>query len=97
MLLLRYFSVLLNALYSLPVKRASGEQLTHEEVVDQLDHDTVSYSASLGFGSSFMEMARISIKVETAYYQSAVAWIWDLLHGSVFDIERYVKVHPFDI
>jgi hypothetical protein len=70
------------------VRRASGEQLTHEEVVDQLDRDTVSYDTSLGFGSSFTEVARISIKVETAHYSTAIAWIWDLLHGSVFDVER---------
>src|SRR6185437_12395867 len=84
-----YLAVFQNALYSLPVRRETGEHLTHEEVVNQLDRDTVSYDTSLGFGSSFTEVARISIKVETANYQTAVSWIWDLLHGSVFDVERY--------
>jgi hypothetical protein len=69
----RYLSVLQNALYSLPVRRSSGEQLTHEEVVDQLDRDTVSYDTALGFGASFTELARISIKVETGNYETAVA------------------------
>jgi Zn-dependent M16 (insulinase) family peptidase len=85
-----YLSVFQNALFSLPIQRASGATLTHEEVVDQLDRDTVSYDTSLGFGSSFTEMARVSIKVETAQYSKAIAWIWDLLHGSIFDPERWV-------
>lgn len=83
-----YLSVFQNALFSSPVRRANGEELMHDEVVDQLDRDTVSYDTSLGFGSSFTETARISIKVETEHYGTAVSWISDLLNGIVFDVER---------
>jgi Zn-dependent M16 (insulinase) family peptidase len=70
------------------VKRASGEDLTHEEVVNQLDDETVSYEVNLGFAGMFSELARVSIKVEEHRYATAVAWLHDLLFGSRFDRER---------
>lgn len=76
------------ALFSLPVRRTSGELLDHEEVVNQLDDETVSYEATLGFSGLFNEILRFSIKVETSRYESAVAWLRDIVYGSQFDKER---------
>jgi Zn-dependent M16 (insulinase) family peptidase len=66
----------------------SGEELSHEEVVNQLDDETVSYEINLGFGGQFSELARVSLKVEAARYGAAVAWLRDLLCGARFDRER---------
>lgn len=82
-------STYLSAFFSLPVKRSTGEKLNHEEVVHRLDSDTVSYEVALGVNSVFTETARVSIKVETAQYEHAIAWLKDLVYGSEFDKDRY--------
>lgn len=84
----RYLSTYAAAFFSLPVKLENGEVLSHEEVVNQLDDLTVSYEAGLGLSDQFTEFARISFKVETAHYESAVTWLRDLVWGAVFDKER---------
>jgi hypothetical protein len=73
------------------VNRQSGEHLSHEEVVDQLDDQTVSYEVGLGISARFSETLRITIRVEVAKYELAVAWLRDLLYGSKFTMERSVS------
>ena len=86
----RYIQPYLSAFFSLPVKRLSGERLSHEEVVDQLDEQTVFYEVGLGTSGVFSETLRITIRVEVAKYEVAVAWLRDLLYGSEFTKERSV-------
>jgi hypothetical protein len=86
----RYIQTYINSFFSLPVKRQSGERLSHEEVVDQLDDQTVSYDVTLGVSGKFAETLRVSIRVEVAKYELAVAWLKDLLYGSEFTKERSV-------
>jgi Zn-dependent M16 (insulinase) family peptidase len=83
-----YLSTYLSVFFSLPVQRASGEILSHEEVVNQLDDGTVSYEAVLGISDQFSETMRVSFKVETSQYESAIAWLRDLVYNSIFDKER---------
>ncbi|KAL6304310.1 Metalloenzyme, LuxS/M16 peptidase-like protein [Sparassis latifolia] len=83
-----YMSTYLSSFFSLPVTRSSGEKLTHEEVVNRLDNDTVSYEVNLGVSGTFSETMRVTIKVETAMYESAIAWLKDLVYDSIFDKER---------
>ena len=85
-----HISTYLSAFFSLPVKTSTGQQLTHEEVVNRLDDETVSYEVGLGIANSFAETLRVSIKVETAAYEKAIAWIRDLVYGSEFTKERLV-------
>ena len=86
----RYIQPYLSSFFSLPVKRHSGERLSHEEVVDQLDEQTVFYEVGLGASGSFAETLRVTIRVEVAKYELAVAWLRDLLYGSEFSKERSV-------
>jgi len=72
------------------VKRQSGERLSHEEVVDQLDEQTVFYEVNFGTSGMFAETLRVTIRVEVAKYELAVAWLRDLLYNSEFTKERYV-------
>lgn len=83
-----YISTYLSAFFSLPVRRASGEVLSHEEVINQLDDGTVSYEAALGISDQFTESLRVTFKVETSQYESAIAWLRDILCNSIFDKER---------
>ena len=64
--------------------------MTHEDVVNQLDNDTVFYDTGLGVSDSdFTNTLRVSIRVERAAYETAVAWLRDLIYGSEFNKERY--------
>ncbi|KAH7931086.1 hypothetical protein BV22DRAFT_1027850 [Leucogyrophana mollusca] len=83
-----YISTYLSSFFTLPVVRESGERLTHEQVINQLDDETVSYEAVLGVSEQFTETVRVSFKVETARYESTVLWLRDLVYGAVFDKER---------
>jgi len=83
-----YISTYLASFFSLPVRRSSGERLTHEQVVNRLDNDTVSYDSGLGISSNFTETIRVSIKVDADMYGTAIAWLKDLVYGSEFDKER---------
>ena len=65
--------------------------MSYEEVVNKLDEETVSYDIGFGPGTgSFPETMRVSLKVEPANYEPAVAWLKDLIYGSVFNKERSV-------
>ncbi|KAF9569657.1 hypothetical protein CPC08DRAFT_731821 [Agrocybe pediades] len=83
-----YMSAYLSAFFALPIERESGEKLSHEEVINQLDNETVSYEAGLGISNSFSDTVRVTIKVETTMYDNAVSWLKDLVYGAEFDKER---------
>ena len=85
----------MHAFFSLPIVRHNGVRLTHEDLVNQLENDTVAYDVNFGDSSSFDETFRVSIEVEVAAYETAVAWLRDLIYGSEFDKERCV--FPLDI
>jgi Zn-dependent M16 (insulinase) family peptidase len=86
----RYISAYLTAFFSLPVIRHTGERLSHEEVVNKLEDETVNFEATLGMSRCIEEILRVTIRVEVAKYGEAVAWLRDLIFGSVFDKERYI-------
>ncbi len=87
-------SIYLNAFFALPVKRSTGELLSHEEVVHRLDSDTVSYEVAVGVNGVFNDAVRVSIKVETDMYETAIAWLKDLVYGVQFDKDRFVDLVP---
>lgn len=63
-------------------------RLSHEEVINQLDNETVTYEAGLGISDTFTDILCVSIKVEVAHYETAVAWLKDLVYGAEFDKNR---------
>lgn len=70
----------------MPVTR-DGKRVAFEDVIKQLDLDTISYSARF---ASTPEDYTISIQVHKSKYAIAVGWLRDLLHSSVFDPARCV-------
>jgi hypothetical protein len=64
--------------------------ISHEEVVNQLDNETVSYTVGLGVMNCFTDIFRVSIKVEIAHYETAIAWLKDLVYGAEFEKDRYI-------
>lgn len=75
-------------LFNLPMTKADGTKFTHEEVINALDKDTVSYDAGLGFDGAFGELLRVSIKVESTKYDTGIAWLRDVVFQSEFTKER---------
>ena len=65
--------------------------LSHEEVINQLDNETVSYDVDLGVSNCFTDIFRVSIKVEIANYGTAIAWLKDLVYGAEFNRDRYIS------
>lgn len=90
-LLFRYISTYLSSFFSLPVRRASGVKLSHEEVINQLYNETVVYGVGLGVSNYFTDMLRVSIEVEVAHYETAIAWLKDLVYGAEFNQDRYIS------
>ena len=65
--------------------------LSHEEVINQLDNETVAYGVNLGVLNRFTDIFRVSIEVEIAHYEIAIAWLKDLVYGADFNRDRYVS------
>jgi Zn-dependent M16 (insulinase) family peptidase len=75
-------------LFNLPMTKLDGTRLNHEEVINALDKDTVSYDSGLGMDGTFSELLRMSIKVESSKYDTGIAWLRDVLFQSEFTKER---------
>lgn len=85
--LLPYIGVLLHSFFLNPLDK-DGEEMDYEDVVEKLELDTISYSASFGAGAGFSELVRIKVKVEVGKYATGIEWINDLLFHPIFDSER---------
>lgn len=86
--LMPYIGVFQGTLFQSDVKRADGTELNFTEVVDAINELTVEHHSSFSFRRAFQENLCVSIKVETARYPEAVAWLRDVLAGAVFTKER---------
>ncbi|GJJ09486.1 hypothetical protein Clacol_003709 [Clathrus columnatus] len=64
------------------------EMLSHEDVINRLENETVSYEISLGLDGYFSQYVRVSINVEASKYDIALRWLHDLIYGSIFDKDR---------
>ncbi|KAI9775319.1 MAG: hypothetical protein M1839_001303 [Geoglossum umbratile] len=69
--------------FNTPIVR-DGKRIEFEEVVVELEKDTVSYSID----PSLPELIRIKIEIEPDKYQAAIRWLKELLWESVFDETR---------
>ncbi|WVR06565.1 hypothetical protein IAU60_003596 [Kwoniella sp. DSM 27419] len=87
-----YFTLFQNALFSLGVKRGNGTELSHEEVVNQLNDLTVSQSTHFEFRGSFAEILCVGLKVQKDQYEQAITWIRDLVTGAVFTKDRLAVI-----
>ncbi|KNE93504.1 hypothetical protein PSTG_13132 [Puccinia striiformis f. sp. tritici PST-78] len=76
----------LHSFFSLPVTRKDGSRLSYDEVVHQLDTQTVEYDINLG--SPISQTLEVIMKVEKSKYATAVSWLGDLLWRSEFDVDR---------
>ena len=86
-----YLELYMDIFFISPIKNGAVE-LTHEQVVNGLEQDTVSYNNSLGLGGSsnfsagaFGQLMVVSMKVEKDKYEKALDWLENLAHHAVID------------
>ena len=82
-------SVYMETFFALPMVR-DGKRTEYEQVVMELDRDTVNYGMNTGRGLGNSEAIRLSVQVEIEEYATAVRWLKELMFSSVFDLDRIV-------
>ena len=79
--------IYLGNFFTTPIVR-NDRQLDFEDVVKELDRDTVGYGFQAASKLGNPEVLNLSIQVEAEKYDLAIRWAKDLLWNSIFDIER---------
>ena len=69
----------------------NGKRVEFEDVVKDLDRDTVWYSFDFGDSLGCSEALALRIKVEVEQYKTAITWLRRLMFSSVFDVERLLS------
>ena len=85
-------SIYLEAFFNLPILR-NGKTIDFEQVVMELERDTVGYSIDSAVNVGNVECLRINFQVEIHRYHDAIHWIKELLWGSIFDVERLKAIN----
>jgi Zn-dependent M16 (insulinase) family peptidase len=89
--LLPLLSVYMEAFFNLPIQR-NGQRLDFEQVVIELERDTVGYDLYAAGDLGNVECLRVGLQVELEKYTVAIDWIKQLLWNSVFEVERLKAV-----
>ena len=84
-------SIYLEAFFNLPIKR-NGTAISFDEVVVELERDTVGYTIESAASLGNVECIRVTFQVEIDQYQRAIEWIRELLYDSIFDTERLINI-----
>ncbi len=89
--LLPLLSVYMEAFFNLSIQR-DGQTISFEQVVVELERDTVGYDMHGAGDLGNIECLRVGLQVEFQKYAVAIDWIRQLLWKSVFDVERLKAV-----
>ncbi len=76
-------SIYLDNFFNTPILR-DGKRIEFEQVVPELENDTIGYSATGGYAGS-TELVQIRFQVELEKYEIAIRWLRDMLWSSIFD------------
>lgn len=79
--------VYFEAFFSLSIQRGN-EVINFEQVVMELERETVNYSIDTAVGLGNSECLRVELTVEVEKYKDAIRWMTELLWHSIFDVER---------
>lgn len=59
-----YGRMYMDTIFASPIRIDDGNYINHDDVIQKLDLDIISYDASLGYQASFREYIVVTIKVE---------------------------------
>lgn len=89
-----YLPILLEALFESPIER-DGKLIPYEEIVTELNNDTVTSSGQLGLIRNgrftcgpYAQTAVVQLQVDTAKYERGISWLKEILYKTVFTTER---------
>ncbi|KIW71936.1 hypothetical protein PV04_00162 [Phialophora macrospora] len=85
-------SIYMEAFFNLPVQRRD-KVIDFQQVVTELERDTVGYSIDSASALGNVEGIRVSFQVEIERYDVAIKWLTELLYKSIFDIERLKAIN----
>ena len=78
--------IFMDNFFNTPIMR-NGKRQDFEDVVKELERDTVSYSMGSAKFLGNAEMLSIELQIEVERYSTAIQWLKDLLWGGIFDVE----------
>lgn len=79
-------TIYLENMFTTPIER-NGQRIEFEQVIKELEKDTVDYGISLGSAIGNPEVLVMRLSVEVEKYASAIQWIKELIWNGVFDLE----------
>lgn len=80
-------SIYVENFFNTPMMR-DGKKIEFEDIVMELDRDTVGYGMKFGKSLGNSETLNIAIQIEAEKYQLAIRWLRELMFQSIFDLER---------
>ncbi|KAL9605078.1 MAG: hypothetical protein Q9219_000012 [cf. Caloplaca sp. 3 TL-2023] len=80
-------TIYLENMFTSPIER-SGQRVDFEQVIKELEKDTVDYGISIGTGIGNPEVLVMRLSVEVNKYASAIRWLKELIWNGIFDLER---------
>lgn len=80
-------SIFMDNFFNTPIKR-DGKLISFEDVVMELEKDTISYALNGGGRVYDPESVFLSFQVEPEKYTAIIEWIRALMFDSVFDLRR---------
>ncbi|KAG9104560.1 hypothetical protein FRC06_001340 [Ceratobasidium sp. 370] len=83
-----YIGLYLGSFFALPITRADGTKLSHEDLVKQLDEVSVAYEADFGVNGHFADTIRVAIKAEISQYETVIGLLRDLLYSPEYAKDR---------
>jgi len=73
--------------FSLPIMR-DGKKIAFDDVIMELERDTVDFSIESAGSLATNEMFAVSIKTDREKYGIAIGWLRVMMRDTIFDVER---------
>ena len=84
-------TIYLENFFNTPMLR-DGKTIDFEQVIMELERDTVGYEIDSGQALGNPEVITITMQVEVEKYQTAIQWLRELMYSSVFDVDRIKSI-----
>jgi Zn-dependent M16 (insulinase) family peptidase len=88
-----YLELYVECLFNCPIEK-KDVKLTHEQVVELLNDETVSYSNGIGLSGenfvcgTFAQLTLFEMKFDSQNFEKGIEWVHDILWNTKFDVER---------
>lgn len=85
-----YGRMYMDTIFASPICLDDGSFISHDDVVQKIDLDIISYDATLGYQGAFREYIVVTIKMEAKKYSAGVNWLRYLMWNIQFTHDRFV-------